>query len=863
MSSTPKTRPQRDNIPPEATVWAEIPLDEATPKAKKPQDTPAIHEKPRAASTTSSSSGDLAGSLQRLIDEHALDQNFPQDIVVRARQFLQGRADGLGEDVEAARTLLDDFREHRDLALNSSAYQEVRAVVDADDDPSLPVGTFRVFLMGTFFAVAGTAMQQFFSLRMPSISISTYVVQLLTMPLGVLLARALPERVFSLPGGGGRSFTLNPGPFNQKEHLLIAMMANVSFGGHHTGAYIVSIIQVLKLDRFYGRHVLADSVPWQVATLLATQLIGYGCAGLTRRFLVYPPAMIWQKPLANIALTKALYKDHGRSVEPRAANGWTVSRYRFFVVCFAAMFAWFWVPNYLFEALGLSNWPTWIAPGSVTLALVAGSTCGLGLNPLPTLDWNIATYLGDPIVTPLFTLMNFSGGMALVGFAVAPVLYFNNVWNGGYLPINSNKVYDNTGGFYQIHRILNADFTIDEAAYRAYSVPWLSTTQILNLVAYFTMYAAVPVHMLLWFRKDIMDGLRSLWGRKTRAEQFTDVHNRLMSAYPECPHWWYLVVLAVSFVLACVSVTAWPTGMPIWGILLAVAFTVLLQIPIGMLAAITNVELPSSILATCIGGYALEGKVIPNMIFKMFSFMSTSQSLNFVSDLKMAHYAKIPPRWAFAAQVYATGVAGFVALAVNHWALRNIDDVCMEGQKERFTCPHTHTFFMSSVLWGVVGPRRLFGPGAPYRAITYTIPIGLVLPIVVYMATKRWPTSWWRNVNSPIFLAGGLGWAPYNWSYMQGTVVLSIFFNYFVKQRYKGWWERYAYVLTSSFTAATGVAGIVLFFTLQKWDTHFNWWGNLIAGRGVDQGGWMNGDGTMAKCANLALPPGGTFGTGF
>ncbi|POR37850.1 Sexual differentiation process protein isp4 [Tolypocladium paradoxum] len=841
MISTPQTRPEKEKP---------IPPGEST-----------VEERSRA-SASSSSGSDLAASLERLIEEHALDQNFPQDMLVRARQFLQARADGRDDDVEAARALLDDFREHEELARNSSAYQEVRAVVDTDDDPGLPVGTLRVFLMGTVFAIAGTAMQQFFSLRMPSISISTYVVQLLSMPLGVLLARVLPERVFSLPGG--LAFTLNPGPFNQKEHLLIAMMANVSFGGNHTGAYIVSIIQVLKLDRFYGHHVLADSIPWQVTTLLATQLIGYGCAGLTRRFLVYPPAMIWQKPLANIALTKALYKDHGRSAEPpRAADGWTMSRYRFFIVCFGAMFVWFWVPNYIFEGLGLSNWPTWIAPGSVILALVAGSTCGLGVNPLPTLDWNIATYLGDPIVTPLFTLMNFSAGMAIMGFVVAPVLYFGNVWNGGYLPINSNKVYDNTGRFYEIHRILGPDFTIDEAAYRAYSVPWLSTTQVLNLVSYFTLYVAVPFHMLLWFRKDIMDGLRSLWCRKTRAEQFSDVHNRLMSAYPECPHWWYLVVLAVSFVLACVSVTAWPTGMPIWAILLAVAFTVLLQVPIGMLAAITNVEIPTSILAVVIGGYALEGRVIPNMIFKMFSFMSTSQSLNFVSDLKMAHYAKIPPRWAFAAQVYATALAGFVALGVNHWVLRNVDDVCMEGQKEKFTCPHTHSFFMSSVLWGVVGPRRLFGPGAPYHAITYTIPLGAVLPIAVYMAAKRWPTSWWRNVNSPIFLAGGLGWAPYNWSYMQGTVVLSLFFNYFVKRRYKGWWERYAYVLASSFTAATGVAGLVLFFSLQKWDVHFNWWGNLIARRGVDQGGWMNGDGTMAKCANLALPPGGAFGTGF
>ncbi|PHH91840.1 hypothetical protein CDD83_10090 [Cordyceps sp. RAO-2017] len=885
---------------------------------------------------------ELVAALQELIEEHELDQNFPRELLTRARNFVRGRKDGgrggaagmgreTAEEVEEARRLVDDFREHKELERNSSAYVEVRAVVDTTDDPTTPVATFRVLVMGSIFAVAGTAMHQFFSLRMPSIHLSTYVVQLLSMPLGKAMARWLPR------GRQPLGFSLNPGPFSQKEHLLIAMMANVAFGSHHNGAYITSIVQVLKLDRFYGEKVLANSIPWQLVTLISTQLMGYGCAGLARRFLVYPPAMIWQKALANIALTKALMRDdeggddddnEGRARtaatrtaadtasngggargekeegegEPKApatpssssdggpagpkvaephhskesgarargrGRGWTtMSRYRFFRFCFCAMFAWHFVPNYLFQGLGLSNWPTWAAPGNVRLALIAGSTCGLGLNPLPTLDWNVATYLGDPIVTPLFTLLNFAAGMAVAGFVAAPALYFGNAWNGGHLPINSNKMYDNQAQLYQVHRILGRGggegaLRLDEAAYRAYSVPWLSTTQLLNMAAYFTMYVAVPVHVGLWFRRDLAAGLRSAWRRRSRAQQFDDVHNRLMSAYPECPHWWYLAVLGASFALACVAVTAWPTGMPVWGIVLAVVFTVLLQVPIGMLAAITNVEIPTSILAMLIGGYALEGRVVANMLFKMFSFMSTSQSLSFVADLKMAHYARIPPRWAFAAQVYATFVAGLVAWAVNHWSLRNIEAVCREGQPDRFVCPHTHSYFLSSVLWGVIGPRRIFGPGGPYRALTYCLPLGLVLPVAVYLASRRWPNSWWRNANAPIFIAGPLGWSPYNWSYIQGSLVLALFFNHFVKRRHPAWWERYAYVLTSSFAAATGLAALVLFFALQKWDIRLDWWGNRIAAQGVDQGGWRDAAGVKVNCTNLSLPPGGHFSSGF
>lgn len=809
-------------------------------------------------SVEADSDASLVEALHALVEEYSFDQNFPTNIIDRAREYLENRNDG-NEDPELAQKLIDDFHTQKDLMINNSAYPEVRAVVDPTDDPTLPVDTFRVFFMGTIFTIGGTAIQQFFSLRMPSIAISTYVVQLLSMPLGLLMAKWLPERIFRL---GPLHFTLNPGPFNQKEHILVAMMANVAFGGHSTGAYIVSIIQVLKLDRFYGEKVLSNSIPWQITTLLATQLIGYGCAGMARRFLVYPPAMIWQKPLANIALTKALYKDNGRDAGVNA-NGWTMSRYRFFVLSFTAMFVWYWIPNYLFQGLALFNWITWISPGNVTLALIAGSTCGLGINPLPTLDWNIATYLGDPIVTPLFTLMNFSCGMAIMGFLIVPFMYFNNVWDAGYFPINGNKLYDNTGKFYDVQRVLKADLTMNETAYYEYSVPLVTTTQITNYAAFFTLYAAIPVHMYLWHRKDITNGLRSIWNKKKRSEEFNDVHNRLMSAYPECPHWWYLVVLAISFTLACISVSLWPTGMPIWGIVVALIFTFVLQIPIGMLAAITNMELSTGILAMVIGGHVLEGKTIPNMIFKMFSYMSTSQSLNFVSDLKLAHYAKIPPRCAFKAQVYATVLAGFVALGVNHWVLRNIPNLCEAKQEDRFTCPSTHSYFMSSILWGVVGPRRMFGIDGPYRAVCYAIPLGVVLPIAVYYAAKRWPRSFWRNVNIPVFMAGPLGWSPYNWSYMQGTVVLALFFNFYIKRRCKAWWEMYAYVLTSSFMAAIGLSGLVMFFALQRLNIRLDWWGNRIATQGVDQGGFFDANNSTVRCSNLAIPERGYFDVSF
>jgi len=64
-----------------------------------------------------------------------------------------------------------------------------------------------------------------------------------------------------------------------------------------------------------------------------------------------------------------------------------------------------------------------------------------------------------------------------------------------------------------------------------------------------------------------------------------------------------LVVPRHSCYVVCISVSVWPTGMPIWGIILALLLTTILQIPIELLLAATNLEFSIAILAIVIGGH--------------------------------------------------------------------------------------------------------------------------------------------------------------------------------------------------------------------------------------------------------------------
>lgn len=110
---------------------------------------------------------------------------------------------------------------------------------------------------------------------MPGISISYYVAQFAAYPCGRCLARWLPTRHFEFFGW---KFTLNTGPFNQKEHTLITVMTAVSFGG----AYVTDIFVVQRLSIYYNQNHEGSRAGYQILLALSTQLLGYGMPWKTR-----------------------------------------------------------------------------------------------------------------------------------------------------------------------------------------------------------------------------------------------------------------------------------------------------------------------------------------------------------------------------------------------------------------------------------------------------------------------------------------------------------------------------------------------------------------------------------------------------
>lgn len=72
----------------------------------------------------------------------------------------------------------------------------------------------------------------------------------------------------------------------------------------------------------------------------------------------------------------------------------------------------------------------------------------------------------------------------------------------------SNHLFDNTGAPYNISQVLNADFTLNEAAYQAYGQPYQSAAYAIVFFFFFALYTATITHVGLYYHKEVLTGLK-------------------------------------------------------------------------------------------------------------------------------------------------------------------------------------------------------------------------------------------------------------------------------------------------------------------------------------------------------------------
>lgn len=321
-----------------------------------------------------------------------------------------------------------------------------------------------------------------------------------------------------------------------------------------------------------------------------------------------------------------------------------------------------------------------------------GVRTGLGMGIL-TFDWTQIAWIGSPLTSPFWAQVNVAIGFVFFYWFLTPIMYFKNVWYTKYLPIQAVEAADRFKNPFDAQRIVNPDLSLNVTEYENYSQVYLTMSFNMTYMLAFALTTALIVYTGLNYGQRLWRTARNL------DSEPKDIHMRLMQPYAEVPDTWYLATFIVCFIFAVVGLEVWNTGLPVWGLIVAMAMALVYLLPTGIIFAITNLEPTFNLIAELIAGYAFPGRPLSNMMFKTFAVQSLAEALYFVKDMKLGHYMKIPPRSMFIAQVTGCFVTCFVQVGVKTWMFATIPDLCLDDQADMLICQSARAAYTASVIW--------------------------------------------------------------------------------------------------------------------------------------------------------------------
>lgn len=703
-----------------------------------------------------------------------------------------------GDVYEDARVIdLDESGKERPIETDIDV---ATRLISLEDDPTLPCFTFRMWFLGLGLSCFGAVLGQIFYFRPQTVFVSQLFIQIIGYLLGCLLQEVLPgpgNEHPRLQTADTRFWRfLNPGPFNIKEHVAITIFAS-------TAADSALAINIFAADDlFYG---IQPNVAIGIFTLIGSQLMGYGIGGLMRSFLVYPTYIVFPNLLPTVQLFDALHR--GKKIFAQK------KRVKFFWSIFIGIFVWEWFPEYIAPTLtGISifclakrdsPWFTRIFGGA------AGNE-GLGAFAL-CLDWN---YVGSgggslgALFTPLSTQLSLYVGTAIcmIAFSVA---FAMNTWNGQKFPFLSQQLFFLNGTRYNQTWILDENFKLDPERLAFQGLPWFASSQVIAKMGHSLAIGATITHVFLWYGKDIVEVIR-----KHRRGETYDPHLAKMEKYREVPFWWYIAMFIASFAMAMATIYTAKSGLPWWGLIVALILSTVFLPFVITVYAITGFSPNIQSLVQMLGSAMIPGNPQANMYFTLYGFNTLDQARGLIRDLKMGQYTKLPPRVTFTVQSLGAVVGGLLNYVIMKIIVKAQRDILLQVQGTNiWSGQQVQTFNSNAISWGALG-KHLYAPGGRYAIIPFSILIGLAVPVPFWLLHKKWPNMKADKVITPIlcwtigYLSVGINSSVFT------TFMLAVFSQYYLRRYRPAWFRKYNFLLSAALDGGTQVMVFVFTFAV-------------------------------------------------
>ncbi|KAG6384295.1 hypothetical protein SASPL_155901 [Salvia splendens] len=330
----------------------------------------------------------------------------------------------------------------------------------------------------------------------------------------------------------------------------------------------------------------------------------------------------------------------------------------------------------------------------------------------------------------------------------------SNVYQAHKFPFFSSTTFDDTGHKYNISRILNeATFSFDEAGYKAYSKLHVSTFFAFSYGIGFAMLSATIVHVALYHGKTIW----TLWS-KTKSKCLCCLSGLVKASANSC---------------SCVV-----------GANHGVRDSARRHNPSHHQHA-NQTE--------CDHGddhrLHIPGKAACKCSFQDIRLHKHVASLNIPLRFQTRPLHENPPK--IHVHRPAGGHGGGLLRLLRH-GLVAPGAALDEGS--HWTCPGDNVFYNASIIWGVIGPLRMFTSQGVYGMLNWWFLVWAVGPLPAYFLSRKYPEKkWLRLINMPLILGGTASMPP---ARAVNYIIVGIAFM-----------------------------AVVIYFTLQSYEVSISWWG--------------------------------------
>ncbi|GAM83065.1 hypothetical protein ANO11243_010510 [Dothideomycetidae sp. 11243] len=716
-------------------------------------------------------------------------------------------------------SLADEDPSLRDIPL------AVRKIVSFEDDTTLPTLTFRYFLLTVLFVVPGAFLSQMSHFRTTSAAYSVFFVQIASNYVGIWLAKVLPAWRVRLPFTN-RGFSLNPGPWSTKEHVLVTISA--ASGATYNLAYAPISISELYFDRPINSAV-AIFFMWAVV------VTGYSFAAISRQFLLYDPQYPWFQALCQTALFETQAKER---THPTARSR---KQMIVFFSVLGGVTLWQFLPEYVFPMLGSLAFLCWVAPENAVANFIGSGFGGMGFLNL-SLDWSNVSTNGNLFLLPFWTQVVMFAAFVFNCWILLPAAKWGNLaeYKHGLM---STKVLQANGTQYPLTHLVTKQGTLNETAYEEYGPLYLGAQMLWGIFFSYAAYMSAWVWAILFGWKSLSSSFKKIRTRfanksgNTVNYQYDDQLNVLQRSYKEVPLWWYLVLFSSSFVIIVAILGSGELYIPIWTYFVAVLTGAVVVTPLGWLYALTNYQLPIGTFNELMYGVmvnAVSGHKNPTgaTVYSSIAGDAWYRAQYMLQDQKIGHYMHIPPRDTFFSQIIGCTVGIPINYGTIRWILSAKREILL-GQTadatHQWTAQALSQSLSTSVEYVLVGPTRLFQQST-FKPLPYGFILGLGAPCLLFGLHKAFPRSRlkFHLWNTTIFFSAitnfyGNVSTGYTSAFIGSAVVMYWAF------RYKNdLWVRYNYLLAAAFDAGFNLCMLLvfLFFGSGKMISMPYWWGN-------------------------------------